>query len=115
MSGISIQTVKIKNQLDQFIKFSWKVNAGDPNFVAPLLMDRKKLLDKNRNPFFKHSEAEYFIAYKNGEMVGRIAAITNQMHNDYQKDNAGFFGFLDFLALKFPLFPRNRSILTNNR
>jgi hypothetical protein len=95
MAGISIQTVKNKNQLNQFIKFAWKINANESNWVAPLLMDRKKLLDKRKNPFFKHSEAEYFIAYKNGDLVGRIAAIINHMHNDYQKDNAGFFGFLE--------------------
>lgn len=95
MSGISVQPVKTKKQLDQFIKFAWKVNAKDPSWVAPLLMDRRKLLDKEKNPFFKHAEAKYFIAYKNGKMAGRIAAITNQMHNEYQKDNAGFFGFLE--------------------
>jgi hypothetical protein len=95
MSDISIKPVQNKKQLDQFIKFAWKVNANDPNWVAPLLMDRQKLLDKKKNPFFKHAEAEYFLAYKNGKLAGRIAAITNQMHNDYQKDNAGFFGFLE--------------------
>ena len=95
MADIKIKTVENRRELKDFIKLVWKINANDPNWVPPLLMDRFKVLDKEKNPFFKHAEAEYFLAYKNGEVVGRIAAITNQMHNDFQKDNAGFFGFLE--------------------
>ncbi len=95
MSDISIKVVENKRELKQFIKFAWKVNSADPNWVPPLISDRLKVLDKHKNPFFKHAEAEYFLAYRNGEIVGRIAAITNQMYNDFQNDNAGFFGFLE--------------------
>ena len=95
MSNLTIQTVQNKKQLKEFIRLVWKINANDPNWVPPLMMDRLKVLDKAKNPFFKHAEAEYFLAYRNGELVGRIAAITNQNHNDFQKDNAGFFGFLE--------------------
>ncbi len=95
MKNIEIKPVKNRSQLMDFIKLVWKINAGDPNWVPPLLMDRLKVLDKQKNPFFQHAEAEYFLAYKNGEVVGRIAAITNQMHNDFHKDNNGFFGFLE--------------------
>ena len=95
MSDISIKVVENKNDLKQFIKFAWKVNSADPNWVPPLISDRLKVLNKQKNPFFKHAEAEYYLAYRDGEIVGRIAAITNQMHNDFQKDNAGFFGFLE--------------------
>lgn len=95
MSNLTIQTVQNKKQLKEFIRLVWKINANDPNWVPPLMMDRLKVLDKTKNPFFKHAEAEYFLAYRNGELVGRIAAITNQNHNDFQKDNTGFFGFLE--------------------
>jgi hypothetical protein len=95
MSDIQIKVVTTKKELKQFIKFAWKVNSADPNWVPPLISDRLKVLDRQKNPFFKHAEAEYFLAYRNGEIVGRIAAITNQIHNDYQNDNAGFFGFLE--------------------
>ncbi len=95
MANITIKTVENKSQLMDFIKLAWKINSKDPNWVPHLIMDRKKILDKKKNPFFKHAEAEYFLAYKEGELVGRIAAITNQIHNDFQKDNAGFFGFLE--------------------
>jgi hypothetical protein len=95
MANLTIQTVQNKKQLKEFIRLAWKINAGDPNWVPPLMMDRLKVLDKVKNPFFQHAEAEYFLAYRNGEIVGRIAAITNQNHNDFHKDNAGFFGFLE--------------------
>jgi hypothetical protein len=95
MANLTIQTVQNKKQLKEFIRLAWKINAADPNWVPPLMMDRLKVLDKVKNPFFQHAEAEYFLAYRNGEIVGRIAAITNQNHNDFHKDNAGFFGFLE--------------------
>jgi hypothetical protein len=95
MSEINIKVVENKTELKKFIKFAWEINATDPNWVPPLISDRLKVLDKQKNPFFKHAEAEYFLAYRDSKIVGRIAAITNQMHNDFQKDNAGFFGFLE--------------------
>jgi len=58
-------------------------------------MDRKKILDKEKNPFFKHAEAEYFLAEKDGELVGRIAAIKNDLHNKHHNDKVGFFGFFE--------------------
>jgi GNAT superfamily N-acetyltransferase len=58
-------------------------------------MDVKALLSKKRNPFFQHAEAEYFLAVRDGEVLGRIAAIHNRAHNEFQGDGAGFFGFFD--------------------
>ncbi len=95
MKNITIKPVENKSQLLQFIRLVWKINQNDPHWVPPLIIDRLKVLDKEKNPFFKHAEAEYFLAYRDGEVVGRIAAITNQMHNDFHKDNTGFFGFLE--------------------
>ncbi len=52
-------------------------------------------LDRRRNPFFEHGEAEYFIAERGGEVVGRIAAIANRLHNETHGDKVGFFGFFE--------------------
>lgn len=95
MSSINITTVNNKNDLMRFIKFQWKIYQGDKYWVPPLLMDRKKILDKQKNPFFKHAEAEYFLAERNDEIVGRIAAIKNDLHNKYHNDKTGFFGFFE--------------------
>lgn len=95
MSNINISIVQSKNELMQFIKLPWKIYKNDPYWVPHLLMDRKKILDKIKNPFFKHAEAEYFLAKRNGEVVGRIAAIKNDLHNKEHKDKVGFFGFFE--------------------
>ena len=95
MSEIKISTVKTKSDLMRFIKFQWKIYKDDPYWVPPLIMDRKKILSKEKNPFFKHGDAEYFLAERNGELVGRIAAIRNDLHNKYHHDKVGFFGFFE--------------------
>jgi hypothetical protein len=53
------------------------------------------LLSREKNPFFEHGEAEYFLAERGGETVGRIAAITNRLHNETHDDRVGFFGFFE--------------------
>lgn len=95
MNEITIRKVTTSNELMQFIKFPWKIYKDDPYWVPHLIMDRKKILDKKKNPFFEHADAEYFLAYKNNEIVGRIAAIKNDLHNEYHKDKVGFFGFFE--------------------
>ncbi|MBI1938108.1 MAG: hypothetical protein HYS25_08270 [Ignavibacteriales bacterium] len=95
MSGIKISTVATKKDLITFIKFPWKIYKNDPHWVPPLIYDKKKILDKEKNPFFEHAEMEMFLAERNGEIVGRIAAIKNDLHNKYHNDNVGFFGFFE--------------------
>jgi len=95
MNNLSISLVGSKKELMDFIKLPWKIYKDDPYWVPHLLMDRKKILDKNKNPFFKHAEAEYFLAKRNNEIVGRIAAIKNDLHNKEHNDKVGFFGFFE--------------------
>ncbi|HAB51135.1 MAG TPA: hypothetical protein DCE80_02995 [Ignavibacteriales bacterium] len=89
--------VRVTSQADlmKFIKFPWKIYSNDPYWVPPLIMDRKKLLDTSKNPFFKHAEIQLFLAKKNNEIVGRIAAIKNDLHNLHHNDKVGFFGFFE--------------------
>ena len=95
MSSINVRSVQNKKDLMTFIKFQWKIYEGNNHWVPPLIMERKKLLDKKKNPFFEHADAEYFLAERDGKTVGRIAAIKNDMHLKYHNDNAGFFGFFE--------------------
>lgn len=95
MHSIEVFPVGSKSDIKKFIKFPWKLYHNDPNWVPPLLMDRRKLIDKVNNPFYKHSEVEFFLAHRNGELVGRIGAIINHNHNKEHKENIGFFGFFD--------------------
>lgn len=95
MSSIHIRTVVTKSDRDRFIKFLWTIYEGNPAWVPPLLMDRQKIMDKQKNPFYKHADAEFFIAERDGQMVGRIAAIINHNHNTEHGENIGFFGFFE--------------------
>lgn len=95
MADVTITTVETKTQLNTFIKLVWNIYEGDPNWVPPLLMDIKKQLNKEKNPFFKHADAEYYIAWKDGQPVGRIAAVVNDLHNEIHEEKLGFFGFFE--------------------
>jgi GNAT superfamily N-acetyltransferase len=94
---VSIHPVRTKRDERRFIKFQWKVYERYPNWVPPLLMDRRKLIDRKNNPFYTHARMEMFLAERNGVSVGRIAAIINDNHNKEHNENIGFFGFFECL------------------
>jgi len=92
---IEVTPVLNKKELMQFIKFPWKIFKNNKVWVPPLIGEMKKFLSPGHNPFFNHSEVELFCARKNGEVVGRIAAILNTRHIKVHKEKLGFFGFYD--------------------
>jgi GNAT superfamily N-acetyltransferase len=92
---LNIKSVDTKKDLMEFIKFPWKIYKDDKNWVPPLISERKEFLDKDKNPFFKHAEVVFYLAMKNGKIVGRIAGIVNHNHIEFQKEKAGFFGFFE--------------------
>lgn len=93
LNGISVVTTKAERK--QFLNFPYQHYEGDPNFVPPLYIDQKKLIDTEKNPFYDNADIELFIAERDDKMVGRIAAIHNHAYNDYHNENAGFFGFFE--------------------
>jgi hypothetical protein len=95
LSRIEIMAADSKSEVREFIRFPWKVYRNDPYWVPPLILDMKKLLDKSRHPFYGHSTAEFFLARRGGETVGRIAAIQNNNHNRFHNEQAAFFGFFE--------------------
>jgi GNAT superfamily N-acetyltransferase len=92
---IEITPVASKQDLNDFIKLPWKIYKNDPHWVPPLISQQKATFDKQKHPFFKHSEADFFIARKSNEPVGTIAAILNNRHNKIHDENVGFFGFFE--------------------
>lgn len=95
MGNLVVRPLESKKDTVKFIRFLWKIYKNDPNWVPPLMMDRKKLMDRVRNPFYSHSDAEFFLAERDGEVVGRIAAIINHNHNKEHHENIGFYGFFE--------------------
>ena len=95
MSNIEIKTVKSKRDLKKFITFPWKIYKGDKNWVPPIISEKIKLLDKEKSPFFDHGDAKLFMAYKEGKLVGTIAAIRDDNFIKFSKTNSGYFGFYE--------------------
>ena len=80
---------------EAFIDLPYRLHRSDPAWVPALRRDVRALLSPAANPFFDHAEAEYFLARRDGRAVGRIAAIHNRLHNEFQGDRVGFFGFFE--------------------
>lgn len=93
--SLEIMPVASKKEFDAFIKLPWKIYRGDPNWVPPLLMEQRGVLDTGKNPFFMHSEIQHYLARRGKELVGRISAIIDHNYNDFQKEETGFFGFFE--------------------
>jgi GNAT superfamily N-acetyltransferase len=92
---IKIIPVTNKTGKMRFIKSQWKFYRGDKNWVPPIVAERSKLLDTDKNPFYKHSKIQLFLAERDDEVVGRIAAIMNGNHQKIHKDSVGHFGFFE--------------------
>jgi GNAT superfamily N-acetyltransferase len=92
---LAIRRIYSKADKLKFVRFLWDIYANDPLWVPALEMDRMKLIDEIKNPFYKHAEVAWFLADDNGKIVGRIAAIINRTHNEVHHDKMGFFGFFE--------------------
>ncbi|HEU5304938.1 MAG TPA: GNAT family N-acetyltransferase [Gemmatimonadales bacterium] len=92
---LRVRAARDRPDLQRFIDLPYRLHARDPLWVPPLRRDVKVLLSRTANPFFEHADAEYFIAERDGDTVGRIAAISNRLHNETHADRVGFFGFFE--------------------
>ncbi|HOJ38511.1 MAG TPA: hypothetical protein PLP99_10445 [Ignavibacteriales bacterium] len=91
-----ILNVNNKKDFNRFIDFPYQLYKDNPYWVPVPKISVKELLDKEKNPFYKHADAELFLAVdENNNVIGRIAAIRNDLHNLHHKDKTGFFGFFE--------------------
>ncbi len=87
--------IRQTENLKLFASIPLTIYKGDPFFVPQLIAEEVKLIDEKNNPFYKNAQRKLFIAYKNGKIAGRIAAIVNKAHNKAHNDKIGFFGFFE--------------------
>lgn len=92
---IDIKQVTTKKELAAFIDFPHDLYKGDKNYVPELHIAQRDLLSPGKHPFHNHSTVQCFLAYENGAIKGRIAAILNNNHNSFSNKKDGFFGFFD--------------------
>ncbi|WP_373073377.1 GTP cyclohydrolase [Zeaxanthinibacter enoshimensis] len=94
---VSIEEVTDKAGLKKFVKFPFTLYKDSPYWVPPLIAEELSSFDKNENPVFKNADARFFLAYKNGQLAGRIAAIVNWIEVKDQKIRKMRFGWFDFI------------------
>ena len=95
--AVTITPVKTRKELKQFIRFNYELYKENPYSVPDLYEDMLGTLDPKRNAAFEFCEAEFFLAVRDGEIVGRVAAIINRRANEKWGVNAVRFGWIDFI------------------
>ncbi|MFK7810994.1 MAG: GTP cyclohydrolase [Maribacter sp.] len=94
---ITLKEAKTKSELKQFVKFPYTLYKDSPYWVPPIINDELESFNKDKNPAFKNAEAWFFLAFKGGKIVGRIAAITNNLEIKQQGLKKMRFGWFDFI------------------
>lgn len=95
--AVEIRKVETKKDLKTFIDFHYDLYAGSPYDVPNLYIDERNTLDKKRNAAFDFCRAEYFLAYKDGKVAGRVAGIINNRVNKHWNRQDVRFGWIDFI------------------
>jgi GNAT superfamily N-acetyltransferase len=93
--SVEVRAVSGGRDLKRFIELPFRLHANHPRWVPPLKIERRVFLSRRMNVFFNHGEAEYFLARRDGRVVGRVTAQINHAFNDYQQKNWGWFGFIE--------------------
>ncbi len=95
MGGLTIQPVRTRAELKRFVKTPFSLHRDHPQWVAPLIFERMEFLNRDKNPYFEHAEAEYFLAERDGESVGRITAQVDSRWDEFQGGSDAMFGFFE--------------------
>jgi len=93
---VSIRKVDVgdRRQVRRFVGLPYRLYAGHPQWVPPIRADIALMLDRTKHPFYEHSDADFFVAESDGEVVGRVAALENRNYNRYHNTkNANFYLF----------------------
>lgn len=96
-SSIIIKEVISEEDLKDFVQFPFSLYKDHPYWVGPIINEELETLNKKKNPVFQNAIANYFLAYKNGLIVGRIAVIINWIEVNEIKKSKVRFGWFDFI------------------
>jgi len=109
MATIKQVDTRSKKEVNEFVQFPFSIYKNVKEWVPPIVADIKLMLNENKHLFYEHSDAEFFTARDNGEMVGRIACLENKKYNKYHgKKDASFYLFecIDEQSVAEKLFDR---------
>ena len=114
---ITIKEAKTKSELTKYIKFPFSLYKNNKYWVPPIIADELETFDKVKNPAFENAEAYFYLAYRDNEIVGRIAAIINWSEvNDQQKSKVrfGWFDVIDDIEVTKALLEKVRELGKRN-
>jgi GNAT superfamily N-acetyltransferase len=94
-SSVVVIPVGSRREKQDFLGFPWTLYRDDPHWIPPLRANEKELVGYRRHPFYEKNEGQTFVAYRSGEVCGRVAAIVNQGHIERYGERRGFFGFFE--------------------
>jgi len=92
---VVVRLVQTREDLDRFIRLPWSLYEGDSHWVPPLVKSQRNFLSSQTGSFFDHGEAEYWVAFRGEEPIGRLSAHVNHAYEDCQDTHTGFFGFFE--------------------
>lgn len=95
--AVEIREVKTRRELKKFVQFTIDLYKDNPYFIPPLISDEIDTLRTETNPAFDFCESIYYMAYRDGKPVGRIAGIINRVVNERQQARRARFGYVDFI------------------
>lgn len=94
--AVEVSPVRSRRDRSEFIELPFRLHAIGTPWVPPLRVERRQFLSRRLGPFFKHGDAELFLARRDGRVVGRISAQIDHAFNEYHDNAWGMFGFLEF-------------------
>ena len=93
--SVEVRPARSRRELEAFAKLPWSIHRNGSPWVPPLLRDFVRIFDREKNPFFEHGDILPMLALRDGEVVGRIAAIRNEAHERFWNEACAFFGFFE--------------------
>ncbi|WP_269714328.1 dATP pyrophosphohydrolase [Caulobacter sp. NIBR2454] len=93
-AGVTVTPVRTRAELDRFIRVPMRLNAGDPNWISPLISERQQALSAKANPFFEHAQVQMWLAVRDGRDVGRISAQIDALAPVDPTRSIGHFGMI---------------------
>jgi GNAT superfamily N-acetyltransferase len=93
--SVEIRRVEGKGDRKQFLDLPYRLYSTEKRWVPPLRLERKEHIDPTKNPFFEHAEVQFFLALRDGRVVGRISAHVDRNLNEFQDNRWGLFGFFE--------------------
>jgi len=94
-SSVTVRPVSNRRERKLFLNFPWQHYRGDSNWIPPLRRNQEELVNYRKHPFYDRAEITTFLAWRDGQVCGRIAAIIDHAHNDCHNEKRGMFGFFE--------------------